>query len=172
MSSQPRLILCETTSKWAVALRRQLPAEMHPVLVETRRWEACWRQARESPGSIVLLELTSWNLELVAAQLVRYRSHLPLVTTVVLGARGMASAEWLVRELGAVHVVFSSRELLPLERLIERHWKRVARHQPAVAVRPWQALPWGPAESQTRGDAVVKREPAWLVDTDFAPPHA
>ena len=45
-----RLIVCETTSKWAVALRRQTAKEFHEGIVETRSLDDCWEQAVASPA--------------------------------------------------------------------------------------------------------------------------
>ncbi len=106
-----QLIVCETTSKWAVALRRHLRSVGDARVGETRYLDDCWRQATASPASLVALEATAANLEPLVISMNRYRVRLPRVRAVVLADRCLAAGEWLLREAGAVHVVFSSRDL-------------------------------------------------------------
>jgi transcriptional regulator with GAF, ATPase, and Fis domain len=51
-----RLIVCERTGRWAVALRREL-AEAGVRVWETRTLADCWTELAESPASFLVLEL-------------------------------------------------------------------------------------------------------------------
>ena len=55
-SSPARLIVCERTGRWAVALRREL-ADAGVRVWETRTLADCWNELAESPASFVVLEL-------------------------------------------------------------------------------------------------------------------
>ena len=111
---------------------------------------------------MVVLEITTANLEQLAAVLPQYRARLPRVCVAVLGSRRLAAAEWLMRELGAVHVVFSSRALSPLVRIVQRHWSRIALEEPPEDTIPWRQLPWGGGECQLPDGRPIA-EPAWLI---------
>lgn len=157
-----RLVICETTSKWAVALRRNLTSASGLPISETRGLEDCWQQAVASPASVVVLEITSANLEQVAAALPKYRVKLPQARVIVVGSRRLAAAEWLMRELGAVHVVFSSRHLRPLIGILHRHQRRVAAQQRSADTPPWRDLPWPRADCQWETGSLTA-EPRWLL---------
>lgn len=167
----PRLIVCETTSKWVVALRRQLPQEFGAQICETRSLHDCWQQAACSPSGLVVLEVTTVNLEQLAVELQKYRAEVPRVPVVVVGSRSLAAVEWLMRELGAVHVVFSVRAMSPLVRIIQRHWDRIAAEEPADGGIPWRQLPWEANAVETGSDengqigqgGIRSTEPDWLV---------
>ncbi len=151
------LIVCETTSKWAVALRRQLRSSGNLRVGETRHLEDCWRQATASPASIVALEATAANIEPLLVSMTRYRTRLPRARVVVLADRCLTDGEWLLREAGAVHVVFSSRNLGPLVRLMRRHFDRLGVLQPVALTARWEHLPWGGGGGVQSGS-----RPAWL----------
>ena len=55
-SSPARLLVCERTGCWAVALRREL-AEAGVRVWETRTLADCFEELAESPASFVVLEL-------------------------------------------------------------------------------------------------------------------
>lgn len=153
-----QLIVCEAGSTWAVALRRQLAVELRETICETRSLTDCWRQALAASESIVILELTRANLELCASELLRYRTRLPRVPVLVVGSRDVEAAGPLMRELGAVHTVFSTRDVMPLVRIVQRHWRRV--HDPD-AIPPWRQLPW---EDASGAGILQLNEPEWLAD--------
>ncbi len=154
-----RLIVCETTSKWAVALRRQLSCHAGIRLSETRNLDDCWQQAVASPGCFVALAATTVNLEPLVAAIKRLREKLPHVCVAVLAQRSLAEAEWILREAGAVHVVFSSRDLGPLIRLANRHFDRRQAELPQDT-RGWEQLPWGGVwEPASAAQAAWLRQP-------------
>ncbi len=154
-----KLIVCETGSRWAVALRRQLRAADDPQVYETRYLEDCWQQAAADATCLVALEATFSNLESVVSSLHRFRERLPHVPVLVLAARSLAEGEWLWREAGAVHVVFSPRALRPVISLIRRHLARMLAEHPPTLSAAWQRLPWGDS-----WNASALPVPDWLQD--------
>jgi hypothetical protein len=157
MMPSAELIVCEATSKWAVALRRHLRLAGDARVSETRLLEDCWRQATSNPCSFIALEGTAASVEHVVVALQQYRARRPRVRVAVLADRSLTEAEWLLREAGAVYVVFSSRRLAPLVRLIRRHFDRVGMMPSRVSPARWEQLPWGAA-----GDTVSVSRPGWL----------
>lgn len=157
-----RIIVCETGSKWAVALRRQLRRDPDAAVRETRSLDDCWQEATASPASVVVLEVTFSNLERVAATLPNHLKKLPRARAVVVGERRLAATEWLMRELGAVHVLFSPRRMSPLVRIIRRHLHRERMAQPSAPVLPWRELPWLKTNDRPERESPV-HEPDWLV---------
>ncbi len=156
-----RLIVCEATCKWTVALRRQLPRDSWSRLSETRSLDDCWRETRTSPTSIVVMEVTTANLEQLAERLPRFGTEFPRACVSVVGSRQLAATQWLMRELGAVHTVFSSRNLNSLVRIIQRHWSRIAGEDPTGDPFPWPQLPWGRGEFSSSGRK-LDADATWL----------
>lgn len=157
-----RIIVCETTNKWAVALRRQLRRDGDPPICETRGLEDCWGEAAASSASVAIFEITWTNLERIAATLPKYRAQLPRTRTMVVGQRCLSASEWLMRELGAAHAVFSRRDVRSLVTVIRRYFERVSVEQPSEANAPWQAMPWPKAGRGGAKESPV-RQPAWLM---------
>lgn len=60
-----RLIVCERTGRWAVALRRELAGSGVRVH-ESRSIAECWQGLAESPAGFAVVELTGGNLASVA----------------------------------------------------------------------------------------------------------
>jgi hypothetical protein len=134
---------------------------MQSCLYETRHFEDCWQQAVARPASLVALEAIPAHAEALVATLVRYRLALPQLPVLVLASRQMEPWQWFLRELGAVHVVFSPRALGPLVRIVQRHWNRLDRESTLPRTLVWRRLPW--AEQSGR---CPQEEPAWLTDPD------
>ena len=137
-----RIIVCEKTGRWATALRRVLSAT-RPRMCQTRSMAECLRELERSPASLIALELTAENGSSVVEFLdeVHQRFHRAIV--VVFGPRAMERCGWLVREAGAVHAVFSPREVASAARVIERHLQRAPTHPLTLRQSLWSRLPWG-----------------------------
>jgi len=136
-----RCILCERTGAWAVALRPPLQRTGHR-LYETRSLATCGDEILASPASIVGVEVTGENLEQVVSWMCRLRTTFPAVRIIVLGRRGLDSCQWLLREAGAVHVVFSPRDVQGVVRVIQRHLGAAPDKGASERERVWQRLPW------------------------------
>jgi hypothetical protein len=135
-----RLIVCERTGRWAVALRRELIGTGVRVW-ETRTLADCFAELAESPASLVILELgddVAGLLDYMARQPRRF----PAARIAVVADRSRVDYEWLMREAGAVHFVGSPRRLGSLARLACRHLAQVPPPEQGLAERIWANLPW------------------------------
>lgn len=136
-----RCILCERTGTWAIALRPALQRLGHRVY-ETRSLDACWEELLASPRSLVGLEVTDDNLEQVVAWMSRLRTAFSHVRVIALGHRGLECCEWILREAGSAHVVFSPRESQEVVRIVQRHLGAAPGKDATDRERIWQRLPW------------------------------
>jgi hypothetical protein len=147
--NRPALIVCEPTSHWATALRRA-SADAPLRMVETRLPGELWRQLADRPGSVVALAWTDMSDKDASDALDTLARRYPRSCLVVLLERDNEQLHALARELGAVHVCRSVREVSAVVRLARRHLGSDAtpRHWPAIEERLdeiWQTLPWNPA---------------------------
>jgi hypothetical protein len=140
-ASAAKLILCERTGRWAVALRREL-AEAGVRVWETRTLADCRDELIDNPASFAVLELganVAGLLGLLASQPRRF----PAARLAVVADRSQADYELLMREAGAVHFLSSPRQVGLLARLACRHLAQAPPLQQALADRIWASLPWG-----------------------------
>jgi hypothetical protein len=139
--STPKLILCEKSPRWAIALRRSLGRDA-PILAQTRALPACGRELASAPASLVAVEIVPGNVEHVLAAWADWSGQFPAARLVALADRPLAAAESLLREGGACSVVTSVRHAGRVARLALRHLALVP--QPALPLREaiWQRLPW------------------------------
>jgi len=136
-----RLIVCERSGRWAVALRRELDAD--PIRVyETRSLKDCWNMLAEAPASFVLVEWTPRIAEALLDRMARLPRDFPLARVAVVADRCLARYEWLIREAGAVHFTCSPRQLGPVTRLACRHLAQVPTPPQTITQRIWAGLPW------------------------------
>ena len=136
-----RVIVCEMTGQWATGLRRLLGDRGRQVQ-ETRSLGECWEALQRSPISILVLELTAQNNESLLRHLEDLGTRFPQARALVVGNRDGESCEWLLREAGAVHAVWSRRRLAAAVALIERHLALAPRPQLPWREAIWQRLPW------------------------------
>ena len=136
-----RLIVCEQTGKWAVALRRSSLIGSIRVY-ETRSTEECQQELQASPASLVAVEATDANLNRLAAWLCEIATQFPRCRVVVLASRGLESSQWLWREAGAVHVEYSPRQMSGVARIALRQLKDVANDGHSIRQRVWDRMPW------------------------------
>lgn len=142
-------ILCERTSRWAAAFRREMRKSAllrHPpallILQEVRSLQQCQAELEASPFSIVAVEVLPQNIVVVARSLSDWSLRFPHARFVALAARGLEGHELLLRESGALEVVYSPRKLLPLVRLIGRHLTRAPKTEQTLEEAIWGGLPW------------------------------
>jgi hypothetical protein len=150
------LIVCEKTSRWAIALRTALAGDLRSArevgsrvtIVETRalsQAEAAWREA---PHSVLAVETTAANLATVIDLFARI-SREPHTVCIALVDGHVAAAEPLLREAGAALVLLTTHAAPVAARLIVRHVDRVPSpietdYRAAVQARlPWAALATG-----------------------------
>lgn len=140
-TSAAKLIVCERTGRWAVALRREL-AEAGVRVWEMRTLADCRDELVESPASFAVIELGA-NVGGLLRLLARQPRQFPAARLAVVANRSQADHEWLMREAGAVHFVCSLRQVAVLARLACRHLAEVPPPQQSLAERIWMSLPWG-----------------------------
>jgi len=139
-SAAARIITSEPSGRWAVALRRELGGEA--TVEEARSVAECWQRLADAPASMVVVEVTTGNVEALLARLAQRQREFPRSRVAVVAERRLAGYEWLLREAGAVMFVTSPRRLAPLAAAARRHLE--AQPEPAVgtAERIWAGLPW------------------------------
>jgi hypothetical protein len=136
-----RLIVCERSARWAVALRRELAAAAVRVY-ETRHLRGCWEMLSQCPASFVVAELSAGNVSDLCRQIGRLERDFPLARVAVAADRSLARYEWLIREAGAVHFLCSPRQCGPLAQLALRHLAQAPQPPRSLMQQIWASLPW------------------------------
>jgi len=136
-----RLILCEKTNRWAIAMRRALD-KRSDVLVETRSLAQCLRELAASPASLVAIETTMDNLDSVVALIESQSRRFDQARFVALAGDSIASAEPLLREAGAAAVFTSARQARQLARIALRHLAHAPPDDLPLVEAIWDRLPW------------------------------
>jgi hypothetical protein len=137
-----KLLLCERTGDWAVALRRELTAA-GPRLWESRHLADAWSDLAQTPNAFLVVELTARNAEDLLRRMAWLGGDYPAARIAVVAQRPLADYEWLCREAGAVHFTSSPRHLAPLAELAVRHLARLPLPPQPLTDRIWAGLPWG-----------------------------
>ncbi len=136
-----RIIVCEKTGQWAIALRRLLARSGHRVH-ETRSWPECWAELERHPASLLVVEMTAQTVELMLARLTDLPHRFRHARMVVVGDRDLARYEWAVRTAGAAHAVFTPRQLPAAARLIACHLALAPQPELSLREAVWRRLPW------------------------------
>lgn len=145
-AAQPaRLVVCEWTGSWAVALRRELPAKFR--LWPTRSLAEAWDVLAAAPASFLVLELSLTHAEALVGRLLRLEHDWPLARAAVVAQRSLGEYEWLMRQAGAVHFACSPRRLAGLADVACRHLAAAPQpdRDPLAKIRA--SLPWGENET-------------------------
>jgi hypothetical protein len=135
-----RLILCEKSPRWSLAVRAVLTQPLP--LVETRALVQCERALADSPASLAAVETTADNLPAVLELIDRIARRHAHGRVVALLAAQLAAAEPLLRESGAIDVFASTLESPRLVKLARQHLARAP--MPALDLREQvaQRMPW------------------------------
>ncbi len=142
------IVVCEKTGSWAAAIRRVLrPASG---LVETRSWQACWQEVRSRTAALVALEVLPENAESVCRRLAEWTGRFRQVHVILLADRSLQRAEWLLREAGAAHVLFSPRDIVRLRPMLDRFLVQIPPSRITFREHVWSQLPW--ARHASRGE--------------------
>jgi hypothetical protein len=139
--SQCRFLLCEKTSRWAVALRRAL-GERGRWLVETRSLPQCGRELRIFPASLVAVEIGEGNLEAALLAMARWSRRFPAANLIALIDTSLTAAEPLIREAGAIRVLASTRDAAAVAELFGRHAALIPADDGPLEQSILAALPW------------------------------
>jgi|GEM_PF-966798 len=133
-----RLIVCERTSRWVSALRRELPKTQS--VYEVRTLRECWAVLKESPASFAVVELDLDNADNLLSLLIDSERSLPLASVAVVASQDMISYEWLMREAGAIHFVTSPRQLKPMGNLAQKHLEKSPKPPQSLIQKIWGLL--------------------------------
>ena len=136
-----RLIVCERTGRWALALRRCMT---HPgtEFCETRSLPEARMRLQESPESLLLMECSTRNWQDRCQWLLRQTIDFPQLRTIALADPALRAAECVVRTAGAHQVVFSLMELLDMSCWISRHFEQIPHREQGVREWIWHRIPW------------------------------
>jgi hypothetical protein len=139
--SSCRLITCEKTSHWAVALRSALDGP-EPQLVETRSLAGCEVALGQSPASLVAIETTTSNVEAVVDFVLRATSRFPRCVIVGLLAPDALAAVSPLQEAGAIAVASSVLEAPRLVRLAARQFTHSPQAELGLREFAERRMPW------------------------------
>ena len=137
-----RLVVCERTGRWAVALRREL-AGVGLRVWETRSMVDCGTLLVESPASFVVLELSVSKIEETLDFIRHWQAEFPLFRFAMVADRDLATYKWLMLEAGAVDCICSVRKIGALAQTACRHLAQVPPLPQSLTERIWANLPWG-----------------------------
>jgi hypothetical protein len=138
-----RWLICEKTGSWAAALRWASDVGA-PRLHETRSLVDCREELQRWPASFLVLEATSTGAESVVRLVDELKRSFSRSSAVVVAERQLAPWEGLLREAGAIEVVFSPRRLHLIAGLAARHLARIPRPRQSLRRAIWSRLPWSP----------------------------
>lgn len=144
----PAVIFCERSGDWAAAWRRAALARLGPSalrwlpIVETRGVALCREAQQTAPAAFLALELTGPSLDRTLDFLAGLTSQRLPARAAVLLARDAAAYEDLARELGAVLVVSSPRNIESLLPVVQRHVAERLGEPLPILERIWDDLPW------------------------------
>jgi hypothetical protein len=139
-SAAAKLIVCERSGRWAVALRREL-GEAGVRVWETRTLADCRDELLASPASFAVIELQP-NVGGLLRLMETQPRQFPLARLAVVADRSLAAYEWVLRGAGAVHFLCSPRDVAVLAGLACRHLAEMPPPQQSLAERIWASLPW------------------------------
>ena len=135
--------MCEKTGKWATALRSLLPLARISIC-ETRTLEECAVRLRESPASLVVVELTSENWLGVCRWLSLQTGQFAHMRAMAVATPDAGDTDAVLRSAGAHHVVDSIARLGKLTRWMVRHLQQAPPSKSSVRQWTWARMPWPP----------------------------
>jgi hypothetical protein len=137
-----RLIVCEKTNHWAIALRGAL-ANGETRIIETRSLPGCEEALAQSPQSVVAIEVTAHNLPSVVEFIPQIDQQFPQAIMVGLLQEDLAGAESLLREAGAIDTIASVLDAPRIARLAQRQARRSPRQEVELSDFVADLMPWG-----------------------------
>ncbi|MEA1951062.1 MAG: hypothetical protein U9N87_06735, partial [Planctomycetota bacterium] len=93
----PRVIICESDGRWAVALGRELSACGDFRIEQTRSVVECWERLDEAPAAFVVVELSGGNIDTWLARMAALEWRYPLARVAVVVRRDPLDNECLSR---------------------------------------------------------------------------
>ena len=137
-------IVYEKTGQWARCLRRRLAGKAIDVH-EVRNVQACRELLSDAPKSIVAIEMAGDTLSVSRAidQILSLGTEFPGMKWIVLADRAAQTCEPMLRELGAVHFIASTRRAGEVAHIVAKHLQnRQAVLSTSLADTLWRSIPW------------------------------
>ncbi len=137
-------IVYEKTGQWARCLRRRLAGRAIDVH-EVRNVQACRELLSDAPKSIVAIEMAGDTLRVGRAidQILLLGTEFPGMKWVVLADREAQACEPMLRELGAVHLIASTRHIGEVADIVAKHLQNTQTVlSTSLADRLWKKIPW------------------------------
>jgi hypothetical protein len=145
--SHARLIVCERTSRWAVAFRRALGRRMD-LICETRSMAQCEREVTAARHCVIALEVTQANYETALAAVARWSRSFPEARVIALLEDDCHELALALREAGAIAVLESRRQAAGVARLALRHLALAPPEEFSMRQAIYRRLPWAAWASQ------------------------
>lgn len=95
-----------------------------------------------SPTSFVAVELTRKSVDRVYRLMAEIHCQFPQARIVAFSQPGLESLDVEIREAGAVHVVYSPRQLGSVAKLVERHMALLPMPELSLRESVMSRLPW------------------------------
>jgi len=137
----PQFIVCESTSRWTVAMRWGL-SDSKVWVHQTSSLESCLAMLEQANGSVVAIEIAMFGVE-AALRTIRDIGECFPGSCVIALADADRTHEALLREAGAAHVVPSPRELRSAVRLVKRCLAAAETRPASYRDDVWSRMPWG-----------------------------
>jgi hypothetical protein len=141
--SLPHLIICERTSRWATALRRELPPGIR--IAQVRGLASCAGELAAAPASLLAVEVTRANFADALAFGSEVGRHYPRAALAFMTDHDLRPLRWLLHEAGAACVAVSPRELADFAPFAANHFARQPQARTNFAASVWAELPWANA---------------------------
>jgi hypothetical protein len=135
------LIVCEKSPHWAIAFRGAL-RDRPPQIVETRGLPSTTAALGEAPASLIILEITDTNLVAALEWIDKAGRQFPLARVLAALTPDESGVAPLLREAGAIEVLFSTQQAASVARLARRQFALAPPEQ--LTPRQWiaQRMPW------------------------------
>jgi hypothetical protein len=114
-----KIVIYEAAGDWAAALRREVSPQIG--IVETRTTDEIFRELTQSPTSIAAVEVAKGRAEIAIATIAKINRQFSHAIVVAVAARGMIGLEVLLREAGAMHAIFSTRQAREIAAIAQKH---------------------------------------------------
>jgi len=137
----PSLVVCEKSGVWAVALRAAL-ADDASTVIETRSFTDC-EAALQTTGMAAIEALPDDRDDLLQL-IVRLASH--GVPVAVLTSASFRAWEPLLREAGALHVIYNRRQARSIARIFGRYQQQIESTPLSLEEQIKERMPWKSAE--------------------------
>ncbi len=135
------VVIVESTGRWGLALRREL-TDTRLRLVETRTPDEFLATVGRHPSSFAIVEIAETNIQRGLTLLLSLEREFHATPVIVVAQRRFKRYEWLVREMGAVHFLTSTRRLTGVAEILRNHFSRQPGVEVSLTERILSDLPW------------------------------